>query len=684
MGQTETSQRNTLQRPRSSGTRAPRTVSLEPSSKTVRIQLQGSELRLQIPEDTLTCGWLLSEVIRHSSDSIVALRTKTSTEILDYWLTRMERTLQPLGNDEELVPVYARKSHTEPVPEVMSLGHFDPVKVIGKGGFSRVVEVRKRDTGAIYAVKIMNKAFLLREDKASQILSEREILAKSTHPFIIKLHWAFQTVTSTQQTDLFLVLDFCPGGELFFHLRNLGRLTEEQARFYFSEILLGLDYLHQRDILYRDLKPENVLLDLDGHIKLTDFGLSKSAVTRQGVCYSFCGSPEYMSPEMLRQEGHGRGVDHYSLGALLYEMLTGLPPFYEKNRAAMYHAIQNDPLKLPNFLSKNARSLLSGLLQKDPKLRLGSVGGFEEIKSHPWCSSINWSRIYQRKKSPPFIPNLHLSNFDPEYTTSDIDFSYLNREPPPVMSPDPFEDFDYQRDLEVSESMGEFKPVMLQCRSQTDISISNVSTSDTKSQMVMSSNVSRVNVHSSMSEDEEGMITREVDLTTLKVFLPQTSPKFHPGELTYSSDTETKNKSMTSTPVSRKSMALLHLSERKNRKLPFLPLDPVPKDAVPARYETQTALKPPVDKKRISLQPKVLPNSEIRIRGPEAGSVKVKPKPLVATYSQRELEEQKHETSSKFWQDNFEEQSIVNEIPDFKTEVPQRKPKMRRTERKGV
>lgn len=196
MGQSETTQRNTLQRPRHFPHRLTKAPMSESCAKSVLIDMGISHTRVLIPDDLLTCGWLLSETIRHCSENVVALRTKANTEILDYWLTRMERTLQPLADGEELTVVFARKTYPEAVPDAFSLAHFDPVKVIGKGGFSRVVEVRKRDTGAIYAIKIMNKAFLLREDKSSQILSERKILAAAEHPFIVKLHWAFQTVKS--------------------------------------------------------------------------------------------------------------------------------------------------------------------------------------------------------------------------------------------------------------------------------------------------------------------------------------------------------------------------------------------------------------------------------------------------------------------------------------------------------
>ena len=236
-------------------------------------------------------------------------------------------------------------------------------------------------------------------------------------------------------------MDFCPGGELFFHLHNLGRLTEDQARFYFSEILLGIEYLHNLDIVYRDLKPENVLLDIDGHIRITDFGLSKEGIDKRGRSYSFCGSPEYMSPEMLKALGHGREVDFYSIGALLFEMLTGLPPFYDANRSKMYIKILHDELEPPNYLSKHAKHLILGLLEKDPSRRLGSENGIEEIKSHPWLKGSDWKRILSKKVSPPFRPNLHHSNFDPEYTIIPIKPNEFNLVSTPCASP--FQQFDY-------------------------------------------------------------------------------------------------------------------------------------------------------------------------------------------------------------------------------------------------
>lgn len=287
--------------------------------------------------------------------------------------------MQSLSDTQEIIAIFKEK-----VTGVLDWSHFDQIKMIGKGGFSKVTEVRKRDTGQLYAVKTMSKDFVLGEDKVNQILTERNIMINAHHPFIIQLHSAFQTAC-----ELNLVLDFCPGGELFFHLHKQGRFNEKQAKFYFAEILLGLEYLHGQDIVYRDLKPENVLLDIDGHIKITDFGLSKEHMNKRQRTYSYCGSPEYMCPEMLKKAGHGRGVDFYSLGSLLYEMLTGLPPFYDQDKQKMHWSIQNEEVDVPNYVSFRARDLLIKLLDKNPEKRLGSQRGAEEVKSHLWLDKVD-------------------------------------------------------------------------------------------------------------------------------------------------------------------------------------------------------------------------------------------------------------------------------------------------------
>lgn len=319
----------------------------------------------------------------------------------------------------------------------------------------------------------MNKDFILAEDKVNQIISERIIMSRSDHPFIVKLFWAYQT-----SKVLNLVMEFCPGGELFFHLHNLGRFTEEQARFYFGEILLGLEYLHMNGILYRDLKPENILIDLDGHIKLTDFGLSKLNIDKDTVTYTYCGSPEYMSPEMLKRSGHTRCADFYSLGALLFEMLTGLPPYYNSNRNLMYNKIQYEDLMIPNYISRTARSLISALLEKDASKRLGSTRGTEEVKQHPWCTKIDWNKLYQKKIIPPFRPNLKTSNFDPLYTSMKLEEDqFLKLCPSPVATSktfnfsDPFREFSYDYTAETKNRMS----------SNRSYSTSNLSTNDRSS-----------------------------------------------------------------------------------------------------------------------------------------------------------------------------------------------------------
>ena len=404
-------------------------------TKTLIIGTNSLSFPLVIPDDTLTCGWLLSETIRVVSEynsslsqQIVSLSFGRA-EALDCWLLMYERPLTPFKNNDKIIPILS-----EPISETMTLANFTPLRVIGKGGFSYVTAVRKKDTGILYAIKTMDKEFVLGEDKIPQIMTEKEILSRMSHPFIVSAYWTFQ-----RKKQLHIVLELCPGGELFYHLHNLGRFTEDQAKFYFAEVVLALEYLHSMNIVYRDLKPENILLDIDGHIRITDFGLSKQDIGMYDRSYSICGSPEYMAPEMLRSGEHGPTVDFYTLGALLYEMLTGLPPFYDKNRSKMRWKILNEELEIPNFVSAGGKEVLAALLQRNPEARLG-YNGMYEIKNHAFCKGINWEMLYNKRVKPPLRPHLRNSNFDPEYRSLQVDKDYFSV---PEYDDRHFEGFEY-------------------------------------------------------------------------------------------------------------------------------------------------------------------------------------------------------------------------------------------------
>lgn len=298
---------------------------------------------------------------------------------------------------------------------------FTLLKVVGKGSFGKVMMVRKKDNRRIYAMKVLRKANIIKRNQVAHTRTERNVLGRIDHPFIVGLNFAFQT-----KNKLYFVLDYCAGGELFFHLGNEGRFTERRAGFYGAQITLALEHVHKLDVIYRDLKPENVLLDANGNVRLTDFGLSKENVKELHTgAFSFCGTPEYLAPEILNRTGHGRAVDWWSLGALLYEMMTGLPPFYSNNHAALFDRIRHGKLDFPDFLSPQAVSLLRGLLTRDPLKRLGcGDGDAEEVKRHPFFSFIDWSALLGGRVRPPWVPevvgSLDTSQFDSAFTSMPV------------------------------------------------------------------------------------------------------------------------------------------------------------------------------------------------------------------------------------------------------------------------
>ncbi|KAJ7853541.1 kinase-like domain-containing protein [Mycena olivaceomarginata] len=298
----------------------------------------------------------------------------------------------------------------------LTIEAFDLLKVIGKGSFGKVMQVRKKDTHRIYALKTIRKAHIAqRPGEITHILAERTVLALVNNPFIVPLKFSFQN-----PDKLYLVMSFVNGGELFYHLQREGKFDQDRSRFYAAELLCALEHLHSFNVVYRDLKPENILLDYTGHIALCDFGLCKLNMSETEKTNTFCGTPEYIAPELLESQGYTKTVDWWTLGVLLYEMMTGLPPFYDENVNTMYQRILTDPLNFPLDMPSEARSVMTGLLQRDPSKRLGAHGS-EEIKKHPFFAKyIDWNRLLAKKYPTPFKPSvesvLDVANFDPDFT----------------------------------------------------------------------------------------------------------------------------------------------------------------------------------------------------------------------------------------------------------------------------
>ncbi|VDP97626.1 unnamed protein product [Trichobilharzia regenti] len=276
---------------------------------------------------------------------------------------------------------------------------FDLLYVIGQGSFGKVFLVRKNngsDKGTLYAMKVLKKALSGYRYRNS-----------------------FQT-----EGKVYLILEFLRGGDLFSRLSKEYMFTEEDVKFYLAEIALALNYLHSNGIVYRDLKPENILLNEEGHVRLTDFGLSKESIFESAGdrTYSFCGTVEYMAPEVVNRHGHGTAADWWSFGVLMYELLTGMLPFHNENRKDTMQMILKAKLSMPQFLSPSAQSLLRALFKRTPSNRLGhGPDGFDQLKSHEFFATINWDDLLNGRIQPPFKPPCssinEILNFDPEYTS---------------------------------------------------------------------------------------------------------------------------------------------------------------------------------------------------------------------------------------------------------------------------
>lgn len=334
----------------------------------------------------------------------------------------------------------------------LTVGDFDLLKVVGQGAFGKVMLVRKKEgpgSGSIYAMKVLKKSVVAAKGQVEHTKSERSILCEIRHPFIVRLRFAFQS-----EDKLYLITDYYNGGSLFYHLRKSKSFTEDRARFYAAELLSALDHLHQQHIIYRDLKLENILMDHTGHIALTDFGLSKQNIDVTGGATTFCGTAEYIAPELLRGHKYGAAVDWWSFGILLFEMIHGRTPFYDKNRKLMFYRIIHTEPNFPSSFSPEARDCVRSLLRVSESERLGSgEGGAQDIRRTPFFRPINFEALVAKEIPPPFVPEVR-NEFDTKYVPK----AYLKTEAKDSFS-DPtkagvgqkFDDFTFKGETELDK-----------------------------------------------------------------------------------------------------------------------------------------------------------------------------------------------------------------------------------------
>uniref|UniRef100_A0A671TJ80 non-specific serine/threonine protein kinase n=1 Tax=Sparus aurata TaxID=8175 RepID=A0A671TJ80_SPAAU len=326
----------------------------------------------------------------------------------DEWAEAIQMVAESLAKQEEEGILCSPTSQIENVNEEemdTSISHykrktmndFDYLKLLGKGTFGKVILVREKASGTYYAMKILKKEVIIAKDEVAHTLTESRVLKNTRHPFLT----------------------------LFFHLSRERVFSEDRTRFYGAEIVSALDYLHSAKIVYRDLKLENLMLDKDGHIKITDFGLCKEGITDTATMKTFCGTPEYLAPEVLEDNDYGRAVDWWGLGVVTYEMMCGRLPFYNQDHEKLFELILMEEIKFPRTLSADAKSLLSGLLIKDPNKRLG--GGpddAKEIMRHSFFGTVDWQDVYDKKLVPPFQPQVSSETdtryFDEEFTAQTI------------------------------------------------------------------------------------------------------------------------------------------------------------------------------------------------------------------------------------------------------------------------
>jgi serine/threonine protein kinase len=301
----------------------------------------------------------------------------------------------------------------------IGLDHFNFLAVLGKGNFGKVMLAEAKSSKKLYAIKVLKKEFIIENDEVESTKSEKRVFLianKERHPFLLSLHACFQT-----ETRVYFVMEYISGGDLMLHIQR-GQFGLKRAQFYAAEVCLALKYFHENGVIYRDLKLDNILLTLDGHIKIADYGLCKEDMWYGSTTSTFCGTPEFMAPEILLDKKYGRAVDWWAFGVLIYQMLLQQSPFRGEDEDEIYDAILADEPLYPIHMPRDSVSILQKLLTREPELRLGSgPGDAQEIMSHAFFKGVNWDDIYHKRVPTPFKPTVKnekdTSNFDQEFTS---------------------------------------------------------------------------------------------------------------------------------------------------------------------------------------------------------------------------------------------------------------------------
>ncbi|KZT03923.1 cAMP dependent protein kinase [Laetiporus sulphureus 93-53] len=379
----------------------------------------------------------LSTVSHDHHGSISTERTSVSTHSKQAGREDWARAREGDGDTSAELPPRLRMSRPR---GTYRLSDFIIQRTLGTGSFGRVHLVRSKHNLRFYAIKVMNKDKIVRMKQISHTKNEQAMLQAVQHPFIISLWGTFQDTA-----NLYMVMDFVPGGELFTLLRRSNRFPDPVAKFYAAEVALALNYLHDLDIIYRDLKPENILLNFDGHIKIADFGFAKYCDT---TVWTLCGTPDYLAPEIVANARYNKSVDWYALGVLTFEMLSGLPPYHEHDitPVRLYEKIATGPacIKWPAF-HPNATDLILKFMESDPSKRYGNLSnGARDVFNHPWFREVDWTKLRNREIQAPYLPKIagdgDASAFE-RYPEIDAAVQYGS------ITPDPyghyFSDFEY-------------------------------------------------------------------------------------------------------------------------------------------------------------------------------------------------------------------------------------------------